>query len=154
MFELLTMFITAGGSSAMGSILKGVFGALNDAKQQKYDLEMAREARNNDFVIKYQEALHGNGGGSYANATRRLLALIGMSTLSATTILCTIYPSVPILTTSNLGGEGRRSILFGLIDFPVSQAPMVVTTGHASLFAISCVYPLIIGFYFTPGGRR
>ena len=27
MFELLTLFLTGGGSAAMGSILKGVFGA-------------------------------------------------------------------------------------------------------------------------------
>jgi len=154
MFELITMFITAGGSSAMGSILKGVFGTISDSKQQKYDLEMAREARNNDFVIKYQEALNSGDGGAYTRHTRRLLALIGMCTLSATTILCTIYPSVPILTSSNIGGEGTKSFLFGLITFPVEQTPVVVTTGHASLFAISCVYPLIIGFYFTPAGRR
>ena len=154
MFELITMFITAGGSSAMGSILKGVFGAITDSRQHKYELEMAREARNNDFAIKFQEILNSGDGGAFTRATRRMLALIGMSTLSATTILCTVYPSVPILTTSNLGGEGTKSILFGLFTFPVESTPVVVTTGHASLFAISCVYPLIIGFYFTPGGRR
>ena len=43
MFELLTLFLTGGGSAAMGSILKGVFGAITDARQQKYEMEMARE---------------------------------------------------------------------------------------------------------------
>ena len=42
MFELLTLFLTGGGSAAMGSILKGVFGAMTDARQQKYEMEMAR----------------------------------------------------------------------------------------------------------------
>jgi hypothetical protein len=31
---------------------------------------------------------------------------------------------------------------------------MVVTTGSISLFSCSVVLPMIIGFYFTPGGRR
>ena len=58
MFELITMFLTAGGSAAMGSILKGVFGTITDSKQHKFDLEMAREARNNEFVLKYQEIIN------------------------------------------------------------------------------------------------
>ncbi len=33
MFELLTLFLTGGGSAAMGSILKGVFGAITDSRQ-------------------------------------------------------------------------------------------------------------------------
>jgi hypothetical protein len=31
---------------------------------------------------------------------------------------------------------------------------LVVTTGHIALFEATVVLPLIIGFYFTPGGRR
>ena len=69
------------------------------------------------------------------------LLLSGCRRSQQQTILCTIYPSVPILTTSNLGGEGRKTILFGLVDFPVEQTSMVVTTGHASLFAISLRLP-------------
>ena len=45
MGELLMLFITGGGSTAMGAILKGVFGYVFEAKAQKHDLEMAREAR-------------------------------------------------------------------------------------------------------------
>ena len=53
MFELLTLFLTGGGSAAMGSILKGVFGAITDSRQAKYDMEMARECRNNEFALRY-----------------------------------------------------------------------------------------------------
>ena len=60
MFELLTLFLTGGGSAAMGSILKGVFGAITDARAQKFEMEMAREARNNEQAIKFQEALNGD----------------------------------------------------------------------------------------------
>ncbi len=154
MFELLTLFLTGGGSAAMGSILKGVFGMLTDARQQKYEIEMAREARNNEFAIKFQESLNSGDGGAFTRATRRMLALIGMSTLSFITCITTIYPSIPLISTTNITGEGKKEFLFGLISFPAEQAPLVVTTGHIALFEATVVLPLIIGFYFTPGGRR
>ena len=154
MFELLTLFLTGGGSAAMGSILKGVFGAMTDARQQKYEMEMARECRNNEFAIQFQQALNSGPGGAFTRATRRMLALIGMFTLSFITCITTIFPSVPLVSTTNITGEGRREFLFGLFSFPAEQAPLVVTTGHIALFEATVVLPLIIGFYFTPGGRR
>ncbi len=45
MGELLMLFITGGGSTAMGAILKGVFGYIFEAKQNKHDLEMANKDR-------------------------------------------------------------------------------------------------------------
>jgi hypothetical protein len=154
MFELITLFLTGGGSAAMGSILKGVFGMITDSRQAKYDMEMARECRNNEWALKFQQSLNNGDGGAFTRATRRMLALIGMGTFSFVTCITTIYPSIPILTSTNLTGEGERSFLFGLITFPASQTPMVVTTGSISLFSCSVVLPMIIGFYFTPGGRR
>ena len=52
--------------------------------------------------------------------------------------------------------RGRKDpeILFGLLSFPSEQANLVVTTGHLCLFQTSVVLPMIVGFYFTPGGRR
>ena len=137
----------------MGSILKGVFGAITDARQQKYEMEMARECRANEQALKFQQSLNSGPGGAFTRATRRMLALIGMSTFSFVTCITTVYPSVPLLTTTNITGEGKREFLFGLISFPAEQAPMVVTTGSISLFSCSVVLPMIIGFYFTPGGR-
>ena len=154
MFELLTLFLTGGGSAAMGSILKGFFGMLTDSRQQKFEIEMAREARNNEFAIKLQESLNNGPGGAFTRATRRMLALIGMFTLSFITCITTIYPSIPLISTTNITGEGKREVLFGLVSFPAEQAPLVVTTGHIALFEATVVLPLIIGFYFTPGGRR
>ena len=138
----------------MGSILKGVFGAMTDARQQKYEMEMAREARNNEFAIQFQQALNSGPGGAFTRATRRMLALIGMSTLSFITCITTIYPSIPLISTTNITGEGKREFLFGLISVPAEQTALVVTTGHIALFEATVVLPLIIGFYFTPGGRR
>ena len=153
MFELLTLFLTGGGSAAMGSILKGVFGAITDSRQQKYEMEMARECRANEQALKFQQSLNSGPGGAFTRATRRMLALIGMCTFSFVTCITTVYPSVPLLTTTNITGEGKREFLFGLVNFPAEQAPMVVTTGSISLFSCSVVLPMIIGFYFTPGGR-
>ena len=138
----------------MGSILKGVFGMITDSRSAKHDLEMARECRNNEQAIKFQQALASGPSGAFTRATRRMLALIGMCTLSFITCITTIYPSVPLVSTTNITGEGRREFLFGLISFPAEQAPLVVTTGHIALFEATVVLPLIIGFYFTPGGRR
>ena len=154
MFELLALFLTGGGSAAMGSILKGVFGAMTDSRQQKYEMEMAREARNNEFAIEYQKSLNSGPGSAFTRATRRMLALIGMSTLAFITCITTVYPSVPLISTTNITGEGRREFLFGLLSFPAEQAPLVVTTGHIALFQATVVLPMIVGFYFTPGGRR
>ena len=96
MFELLTLFLTGGGSAAMGSILKGVFGMLTDSRQQKYEIEMAREARNNEFAIKFQESLNSGDGGAFTRATRRMLALIGMGTISFVTCITVFRQSKPI----------------------------------------------------------
>ena len=154
MFELLTLFLTGGGSAAMGSMLKGVFGAINDSRQQKYELEMAREARNNEFAIKFQESLNGGDGGAFTRATRRLLALILVSTLSAVVILCTLFPSAEIVTLTNPSGEGATEFLFGLITFPAKQTPISLTTGHLATYFVVIICPMVVGFYYTPGGRK
>ena len=154
MFELLTLFLTGGGSAAMGSVLKGVFGMLSDSRQQKFEIEMARETRNNEYALQCQNNRNSGEGGSFTRATRRMLALIGMGTLSFITCITSIYPSVPLVTVSNITGEGRNEFLFGLLSFQAAQAPMVVTTGHIALFQATVVLPMIVGFYFTPGGRR
>jgi len=154
MFELLTLFLTGGGSAAMGSVLKGVFGALVDSRQHRFELEMAREARNNEQAVKFQESINSGDAGGFVRGTRRMLALIGMSTLSFVTCITAIYPTVPLVSVTNITGEGRNELLFGLISLQASQAPLVVTTGHIALFQATVVLPMIVGFYFTPGGRR
>ncbi len=147
------MFFTGGGSAALGSILKGVFGSIADSREHKYQLELQRDAANNAHAIEFQKALHGEDG-SYVRTTRRILAIILMLSFSTITILCTIYPSVPLVTLTNISGEAERSFLFGLFTFPAKQTPVAVTTGHIALFACTVVYPMVVGFYYTPGGRR
>ena len=154
MFELLTMFLTGGGSAALGAILKGVFGAINDSRVQKYELELARECRGNEFALKFQEQMSNGEGGAFTRATRRLLAVILMSTLSAVVILCTLFPSAEIITLTNPSGEGATEFLFGLITFPAKQTPISLTTGHLATYFVVIICPMVVGFYYTPGGRK
>ena len=88
---------------------------VNRSRQQKF--EMAREARNNEFALKFQESLNSGEGGAFTRVTRRMLALIGMGTLSFITCATCLYPSVPLTTFSNITGEGRNEFLFGLISY-------------------------------------
>jgi len=148
------MFLTGGGSAALGSILKGVFGTIADNRQQKFELELAREARGNEFALKFQQQLNSGPGGAFTRATRRLLALILIGTLSAVVILCTLYPSAEIITLSNASGEGKTEFLFGLLSFPAKQSPIMVTTGHLSAYFVVILCPMVVGFYYTPGGRK
>lgn len=154
MFEILTMFLTGGGSAALGSILKGVFGTIADNRQQKFELELARECRGNEFALKFQEQMSNGEGGKFTRATRRLLALILVSTLSAVVILCTLFPSAEIITLSNPNGDGQTSFLFGLITYPSQQTPVALTTGHLATYFVVILAPMVVGFYYTPGGRK
>jgi hypothetical protein len=154
MGELLMLFITGGGSTAMGAILKGVFGYVFEAKAQKHDLEMAREARANDNFLRLQAEISKGGTGEFVSFTRRCLAIIGVSTLCTCIILCTLYPQAEIVTFTNADGEGVNEFLFGLISFQANQTPITISSGHISLMGCTVILPCILGFYFGPSGRR
>lgn len=148
------MFLTSGGSAMLGSVLKGVFGSITDSRQQKYELELARECRNNEQALAFQQQINTGEGGLFTRATRRMLALTLMGTLSAVVILCTLFPSAKIITTTNLTGEGTTSILFGLISIPAEQTTLEITTGALSYYFVVVLAPMVTGFYFTPSGKR
>lgn len=154
MGELLVMFLTGGGSTAMGAMLKGVFGYVFEAKRQKHELELARESRANDNFVKLQAELHKGGNTEFISLTRRGLAWLGVSGLVFCICVCTLWPQAEILTISNPTGEGRTEWLFGLISYPASQEPIVISTGHISLMGNLTILPCILGFYFGPSPRR
>ena len=154
MGELLMLFITGGGSTAMGAILKGVFGYIFEAKQNKHDLEMAREARASDNFLRLQAEIAKGGTGEFVSFTRRILAVIGVSTLCSCIILCTLYPQAEIVTFTNADGEGVNEFFFGLISFQAHQTPLTISSGHISLMGCTVISPCILGFYFCPSGRR
>ena len=106
-----------------GSILKGVFGAITDARSQKHEMEMARECRNNEFAMQFQASLNNGASGAFTRATRRMLALIGMFTLSFITCITTIYPSVPLISTTNITGEGKKRVSIRTPQFSSRASP-------------------------------
>ena len=154
MGEILVMFLTGGGSTAMGAILKGVFGMVFEARKQKHDLELARESRANDNFLRLQECLAKSPASESTSRVRKSLAFLGVSSLCASILLCTIFPNSPLVTLSNANGEGTTEILFGLISWQATQEPITISTGHISLMGNLTILPCILGFYFGPSPRR
>ena len=125
MGELLMLFITGGGSTAMGAILKGVFGYVFESKQQKHDLEMAREARNNDNFLRLQAEINKSGNGEFVSFTRRVLAVIGVSTL------CSVYhPLYPLPHSRNHHHHKRRRRRYQRVLFRTHQLASSSRAAH------------------------
>ena len=154
MGELIAMFLTGGGSTAMGAILKGVFGMVFEGRKQKHDMEMARESRGNENFLRLQEQIANSGQAETASKTRKLLATIGVSSMCACIVLCTLFPTQELVTFTNANGESRTEFLFGLVSWPASQKPITISSGHISLMGNLTILPCILGFYFGPSPRR
>ena len=158
MFDLITMLFTAGGSAGFGSLLKvfaGLVDANNASKEKLAEREMLREIREREDALAFQQMLMSNEkGSSYTRHTRRILGIIGMCTLSAATLWCCFLPEVPLVTIP-AGGEGStNSILFGLVTWQSSAEVVELSLGHIAVVSTTVVLPMIVAFYFTPGGRK
>ena len=161
MFGLVTMLLSTLGATGMGSILKifgGLIQSLSDEREAKAKREMARDLAMSNSDVKFQQAVFGNAQDPEANlftrATRRLIALIGMLNFATISILCTIYPGVELITFTPPENKEAISILWGLVKMPSgADVTTAITTGHISLVSIATL-GAIIGFYFTPGGKR
>lgn len=114
----------------------------------------SQESRANDNFIKLQAELHKGGNAEFVSLTRRGLAWLGVSGLVFCICVCTLWPQAEILTISNPTGEGRTEWLFGLISYPASQEPIIISSGHISLMGNLTILPCILGFYFGPSPRR
>ena len=148
MFDLLITIFTGGGAVGLGSIFK-IFAGWMDSRAHLKELKEARKARNEEVFIKSQDNL-------FTRSTRRMLALIGVGTLAIITIHCVLIPDQAILTLESVAsGEGRTkySLLWGLIEIPKGDRQIQVTTGHIAI--VNCTaFCMILGYYFTPGGRK
>ena len=160
MFGLITMLLTTLGATGMGSMLKIVAGtiqSINDGREAKAKRELARDLAMSSQDIKFQQAVFGNGtdpaASLFTRATRRIIALIGMLNFATISILCTIWPSVELITFTPPENKEAVSILWGLVKFPSgADITTAITTGHISLVSVATL-GAIIGFYFTPGGK-
>ena len=161
MFGLVTMLLSTLGATGMGSILKilgGLVQSISDGNEAKAKREMARDMAMSNADIKFQQAVFGNASDPEANlftrATRRLIALIGMLNFATISILCTLYPGVELITFTPPENKEAIKILWGLFTIPSgAEVTTSITTGHISLVSIATL-GAIIGFYFTPGGKR
>lgn len=148
MIEVLLTIFTGGGAVGLGSIFK-IFAGWMDSRAHLKELKEARKARNEEIFIKSQDNL-------FTRTTRRMLAIIGISTLAIVTIHCTLIPDQTIITLKSVASGGEKtpwSLLWGLVTIPPSNDPVQVTTGHLAI--MNCVtFGMIIGYYYTPGGRK
>lgn len=153
MGEVLLMLLTGGGSTAMGAMLKGVFGFVFETKRQKHELELARESRANDNFIRLQEQLSKSGDSKSVSYTRKWVALCGCGTYFLCILACTAFPQAEFISISNATGEGRTEWLFGLLSYPASQDPIILSSGHLAYMGQTSLCA-ILGFYFGPSPRR
>ena len=161
MFGLVTMLLSTLGATGMGSLLKilgGIVQSIADANEQKAKRELARDLAMSNQDIKFQQAVFGNAAdpevGMFTRGTRRLIALIGMLNFATISILCTLYPGVELVTFTPPENKEAVSILWGLVKMPSgADVTTAITTGHISLVSIATL-GAIVGFYFTPGGKR
>ena len=157
MMVFLTTLLPLVGTG-FGSFMKIIGGymdrkaAIDEAREKR---KLAAEIGKGKIDATFQAQVFGDSeGGAYARHTRRVLAVIGMCTLSAIGILCTIWPTVPLHTFAISPEGGRIEILFGLFSWPATNDTIVVlTTGHLALTVVT-ILSTIVGFYFTPGGRK
>lgn len=139
----------------MGSMMKGIWGGISEKRDNQHRIELARELNRSENDERFQQMLTGgvnSPDSAYVRHTRRLLALICVGTLCAVTLLTTIFPSAEITTLTTNSGELQRNFL-GLFRWVASPKTITVTTGHIALFNATIIFPMILGFYFTPGGR-
>ena len=159
MFGLITMLLSTLGATGMGSMLKivaGIVDRVGAAKESREKRELIREMQLREADIKFQESVFGGTDeySIYTRSTRRVIALIGMLNFATVSILCTIYPSVELVTFIPPAHLTEFNLFWGFIKFPINQgATVAITTGHIALTSIT-ILGAIIGFYFTPAGRK
>ena len=160
MFGLITMLLSTLGATGMGSMLKivgGIFQGVSEAKAAKERRELIRDMQIREIDTDFQKMLVGETDkdtGMFTRATRRLIAFMGMLNFAIISILCTLFPNTTLITFTPPESKENFSLLWGLVKFPSgSEVTSTITTGHISLVAITTL-GAIIGFYFTPGGRK
>jgi hypothetical protein len=148
MIDLLLTIFTGGGAVGLGSIFK-IFAGWLDSKSHLAELKEARKAKNEGVFIKSND-------NSYTRHTRRMLSLIGVGTIALTTIHCVLFPSDPFITLQSVASGGEHSswsLLWGLVTIPMADKEIQLTTGHIAVLNLIALC-MILGYYFTPGGRN
>lgn len=159
MFGLITMLLSTLGATGMGSMLKiigGIAQSRSLANEARAKRELIRDMSLQKSNAEFQQAVFGEAdkdAGMFTRGTRRIIALIGMLNFAVISILCTLWPTVELVTFTLPENKENFSLLWGLVVFPSSDPiTTAITTGHISLVSVATL-GCIIGFYFTPGGK-
>lgn len=154
MIELALGLFSSLGSAGFGSALKLFSGFIQGRHEQKM-ARLAMDARRDSaFQSTFQDA--SQGGMSNASAwTRRILAIIILSSVSICGIYCVFNSNQPFQTLQIPASKSGLSIFWGLITFPSAAKDVTVTltTGHLALMFFN-IGAMTAGFYFTPSGRK
>jgi hypothetical protein len=162
MIELILTLLPMLGSAGAGSLLKMLGGIAQEvmaARSLERKEKMALILQSRAADLDFQKSVFGSNNEDSKSAlfTRRILAILGMSTFCVIAILCTLFPASPLVTFApqKASGGGTVSLLFGLVSFPKSASVVTttVTTGHLALMSANALV-MIMAFYFTPGGRK
>ena len=160
MFGLVTMLLSTLGATGMGSMLKivaGIVQSINEGREAKSKRELARDLSMANANVEFQKAIFGEvdkDTSMFTRGTRRIIALIGMLNFFVISVLCTIYPSIELVTFTPPENKEAVSVLWGLVTFPSgADITTSITTGHIALVSIATL-GAIIGFYFTPAGKN
>ena len=160
MFGLITMLLTTLGATGMGSMLKivgGIFQGVSDAREMSARRELIRDMQLKGADLEFQKAVFGEmdkDTSAFTRGTRRLIALIGMCNFFVISVLCTLWPTTQLVTFTPPENKESIKLIWGLVTFPSgADITTSITTGHIALVSIATL-GAIIGFYFTPGGKR
>lgn len=160
MFGLITMLLTTLGATGMGSMLKivgGIFAGISEAREAKAKRELIRDMQMQKADLEFQKVVFGEvdkDTSAFTRGTRRLIALIGMCNFFVISVLCTLWPGVELVTFTPPENKESFKLLWGLVTFPSgADITTSITTGHIALVSIATL-GAIVGFYFTPGGKR
>ena len=159
MFGLITMLVSTLGATGMGSMLKIIAGAIDricDAKEAKEKRKLAAQLKEVEINTELYKALFGGNDQSagFTRYTRRIIAIMSMVNIMIISILCTIWPDVPFITFTLPEFREGLTLFWGIIKFPATQSmTVIITTGHMALMTLTMLSAMI-GFYFTPAGRK
>jgi hypothetical protein len=158
MIETLLAVFTGGGAVGLGSLIKIGAGFIDSYSQRKELREHRKILESNASAEAFQkQAFSNTTSGTIASITRCLLALVGVSTLAICTAHCTLFPQDAFITIQSTAAGGVTtepySILWGFVTLPRNETPIQLTLGHAALSNF-IGFQMILGYYFTPGGRK
>lgn len=148
---MIESILTVVGSGVAGSGLKMAAGTIQNIfdliQSHQENATRRRLAKLNAAAEAYKIEQSVDSG---VLRTRRLLALLVCGTFSVQAIYCTAFPDLPIVTLPGTAAE--QSFLWGLYRSSAVE-PLTVTTG-ALAYASVHFAALVLGFYFTPIGKR